>query len=265
MFIHIINLKFQYLIIFTQHRKPSYPSFYLHCIPSFVKKRQKNNLGHFAWRVACPWLYKRFNQNCFKKSRFEPWEKQFMQFLALDITAEINFLFPSQFLGWTWDKTSSLDSFFLPRGFKLSVRRGKMLYDVLRQVNCRSWHPWHHFLVPSTSHCEIRPDWRGHLSDYPEKVERWKNNFLTFGETNASLPYVRAWWICGGENKKNSQYYVTCDFFKCLWAMLSRRWLVFAQFFSSACHPFRRQTHSGHLLPYMQNHKYGNLCVFPHP
>ena len=28
-----------------------------------------------------------------------------------------------------------------------------MLYDVLRQVNWRSWHPWHHFSVPSTSHC----------------------------------------------------------------------------------------------------------------
>ena len=101
MFIHIINLKFQYLIIFTQHRKPSHPSFYVHCIASFVKRRPKIILVMFALQVACPWLYKRFNQNFFKKSRFEAWEKQFMQFLALDITAEIIFLFPSQFLGWT--------------------------------------------------------------------------------------------------------------------------------------------------------------------
>ena len=32
---------------------------------------------------------------------------------------------------------------------------------------------------------------------------------------------------------------------------LTRPWLVFAQFFSSACHPFQPQTHSGHFLPYV--------------
>ena len=100
---------------------------------------------------------------------------------------------------------------FLPRGFKRSVRRGKMLYDVLRQVNCRSWHPWHHFLVPSTSHCEIRPDWRGqYLKGQSQSSwslswnSWWENNFLTFGETNASLPYflllqTLSWTHCNPE------------------------------------------------------------------
>ena len=44
MFIHTINLKFQCLITFTQHRKISYPSFYVNCIASFVKKRPKTIL-----------------------------------------------------------------------------------------------------------------------------------------------------------------------------------------------------------------------------
>ena len=88
MFIHTINLKFQCLITFTQHRKISYPSFYVNCIASFVKKRPKTIWVIFALRVACPWLYERFNQKKKKKkSRFEPTEKQFKQFLATNITA----------------------------------------------------------------------------------------------------------------------------------------------------------------------------------
>ena len=51
------------------------------------------------------------------------------------------------------------------------------------------------------------------------------------------------------------------------WRSQARPGLVFTQFFSSACHPFQPQTHSDHFLPYvyMQNQKYDNLCVFPHP
>ena len=41
---------------------------------------------------------------------------------------------------------------------------------LLRQVNCRSWHPWHHFSVLSTSHCEITPDWRDQYQKRPKSA-----------------------------------------------------------------------------------------------